>query len=399
MSTRSYTALLVAAATVAGLHRSAAHPPAPEREVAVRKVRPGVDPAHLVVHDGRLYTSGFQAGRVTALDLLTGKKLGVAQLHGYERVAAEEADGEKVPARVINRYCGRSIARAAGKLFVEQGFSDLILVIDPDSMRVIKRLPLGDGLLAAAPDGRTVVCARSGKDEFHLIDAATYKHTTVPYPEGGTGISAVAVSPDGRFVVLGIQRGGQPPGAKAVIDKGNSFLAVYDLARETYAATLYMASSDARSVSEFVHALTYSPDGGMLYAGMFQAATGVRVIDPLRWQIVGDIRFEPNGRNKHFPYTDPLGLVFSRGWLFVANRGNQEVVVIDPVAREPVAWLRFAGGKHDFHRVLTQGDRVYLADQEAVYELNGWALARRLASHGEKDGHPPLEFVLKVRHE
>ena len=48
---------------------------------------------------------------------------------------------------------------------------------------------------------------------------------------------------------------------------------------------------------------------------------------------------------------------------------------------------------------LTEEDRVYLADQEAVYELNGWVLARRLASHGEKDGQPPLEFVLKVRHE
>ena len=256
---------------------------------------------------------------------------------------------------MINHYCGGSIARAAGKLFVGQGFSDLILVIDPDTMRVIKRLPLGDGLLAAAPDGRTVVCARSGKDEFHLIDAATYKHTTVPYPEGGTGISAVVVSPDGRFVVLGIQRGGQPPGAKAVIDKGNSFLAAYDLARKTYAATLYMASSDTRSVSEFVHALTYSPDGGTLYAGMFQAATGVRVIDPVRWKTLGDIRFGPNARNNRFPYTDPLGLAFYRGRLFVANRGNQEVVVIDPVAREPVARLRFAGGKHDFHGVSDRG--------------------------------------------
>jgi DNA-binding beta-propeller fold protein YncE len=393
-------ALLGVAATIAGLHRSAAQPPAPpEPSIAVRKIRPGVDPAHLVIHDGKLYTSGFHAGRVTALDLLTGKKLGDTQLDGYERVIEGGVDGKKVPTKVINHYCGGSIVRAGGKLFAEQGFSDLLLVIDPDSMRVIKRLPLGDGLLAATPDGKTVVCARSLKDEFHLIDAGSYRHTTVPYPEGGTGISAVAVSPDGQFVVLGIQRGGQPPGGKAVIDKGNSFLAVYDLAQKKYAATLYMASSDTQSVSEFVDALAYSPDGKTLYAGMFQATTGVRVVDPAGWRVLGDIRFEPNARNKHFPYTDPLGLAFHRGWLFVANRGNQEVVVIDPATSKPAARLQFAGGRHDFHRVLTEGDRVYLADQEAVYELDGWALARRLAARAEKTGHPPLELVLKVRRE
>ncbi len=249
-------ALLAVAATVAGLPRSAAEPqpPVPADEVAVRKVRPGVDPHHLVIHDGKLWTSGFHAGRITALDLLTGKKLCHTQLDGYERVVEDDVDGQKVQKKVTHHYCGGSIVRAAGKLFVEQGFSDLILAIDPDTMRVLKRLPLGDGLLAVTPDGKTVVCARTLKDEFHLIDAETYKHTTVPYPEGGTGVSAVAVSPEGRFVLLGIQRGGQPPGAKEIIDKGNCFLAVYDLVQKKYAATLYMASSTTQSVSESVGA-------------------------------------------------------------------------------------------------------------------------------------------------
>lgn len=277
MPARSYgVALLGIAATVAGLHRSAGQPSAPpEPSIAVRKVRAGVDPHNLVIHDGKLYTSGFHAGRVSALDLLTGKKLGETQLDGYERVVEDEVDGKKVQTKVAHHYCGGSVVISGGKLFAEQCFSDLLLVIDPGSMRIVKRLPLGDGLLTATPDGKTFVCARSRKDEFHLIDAGTYEHTTVPYPEGGTGVSAVAVSPDGRPVVLGIQRGGQPPGGRAVIENGNSFLAVYDLAQMKYAASVYMASSDTQSVSESVDALEYSPDGKTLYAGMFQATTGV----------------------------------------------------------------------------------------------------------------------------
>lgn len=372
-------------------------PAASDLVVEVWAIKPGVDPSQLLVHEGKLFASGFHAGRVSATDLLTGKKLGETALDGYEAVIDEVVDSEKVPVKKVHHYCGGSIARAAGKLFVEQVFSDSLLVIDPDSMRVLKRLPLGDGLLAAAPDGKTVVCARKKMDEFHFIDPNTYEYTTVPYPDGGHGVSAVVVSPGGRFVVLGIQRGGQPNGTKTTIDKGNSFLAVYDRVEKKYAAALYMASSTTQSVSEFVNALVYAPDGKTLYAGMFQAETGVRVIDPSKWTILDDIRFEPNARNEFFPYTDPLGLAFHQGKLYVANRENQEVVVVDPGTRKPIARLRFADGKHAFHRIHTEKDRVYLADQGAVYELDGWAFARRLNAHAEKGDKSPPEFILRVR--
>jgi DNA-binding beta-propeller fold protein YncE len=172
---------------------------------------------------------------------------------------------------------------------------------------------------------------------------------------------------------------------------------VYDLAAKRYAATVYLASSDRESVSEFVFALAFAPDGGALYAGMFQAATGVRVIDPTGWQVVGDVRLAPDARRTALPYTNPLGLAFSGGWLFVANRENEEVLVIDPASRSLAARLRFAGGRHAFHRVLVEGDRVYLADQDAVYELDGAGLTRRLSAWAA--GQAPLEVVLAVRRE
>jgi DNA-binding beta-propeller fold protein YncE len=389
-------ALLAVGAAFAGPRPSAALPPGLP-EVEVRPVRTGTDPAYLAIRDGKLYISGFHAGRVSALDLMTGEPLGEVLLDGYERVIEEEADGKTLRTRVVEPYNGGQIVHASGRLFVEQVFSDSLLVIDPDSMRVVRRLPLGgEGALAATPDGKTIVHALNLKGEFHLIDAEAYTHTAVAYPEGGRGVGAVVVSPDGRSVVLGLQRGGQPPGGKPVIRGGNTFLAVYDLAGERYTATLYLASSDTHSVSEFAWALAYSPDGRTLYAGMFQATTGVRVIDPAGWEVTGDIRFEPNARNEHFAHTNPLGLAFCRGWLFVANRENQEVVVIDPGTRRPAARLRFADGTHHFRHVLSEGDRAYLADQDAVYELDAVPLARRLAARAGRGDGPPLELVLRA---
>lgn len=208
MDQRIRPVMLACAATFVAVlvnpHAATAAPPAAETEVVVRKVSLDVDPANLLVRDRKLYASGFHAGRVSALDLATGKKTGETQLDAYERFTKHEVGGERFTTRDVHHYCGGTIVHAADKLFVEQGFSDTLLVIDPGSMRVVKRLPLGDGLLAATPDGKTIVCARTGKDEFRLVDAETYRHKTVPYPEGGHGVSAVVVSPDGRFLVLGV---------------------------------------------------------------------------------------------------------------------------------------------------------------------------------------------------
>jgi outer membrane protein assembly factor BamB len=369
-------------------------------EVPVREIVPRADPYGVVIHDGKLYASGFRTGRISASDLLTGKKLGETLLDGYERFSEEEVGGKKVVVRSINKCCGGNIVHARGRLFAKQVFSDTLLVIDPESMRVIKRLPdCGSGALAVTPDGKTVVVAQNDKDEFHLIDAETYKRTTVPYYKGSKGTSAAAVSPDGRFLVLGHSRGGQPPGAKQEIENGNGFLTVYDLTEKKHVATVYLASSDTDSVSESAARLLFSPDGRTLYAGMFQATTGVRVIDTEKWKIVGDIRFAPNAWNEYFEWVNPFGLAFHRGWLYVGNRENEEVVIVDPKTREPVARLRFADPGHAFHKILTEGDRVYLVDQSAVYELDGWALTRRLNAWAETPGRAPLRLTLTIRKE
>jgi hypothetical protein len=83
--------------------------------------------------------------------------------------------------------------------------------------------------------------------------------------------------------------------------------------------------------------------------------------------------------------------------LLVANRENQEVVVIDPGTRKPVARLQFADGGQAVHRILIEGDRIYLADQSAVYEIDGRALVRELTARDPEIA--PLRIALKVRND
>lgn len=379
---------------VAGLAAVSADPPGPDSgRIAVRLLRPADDPYRLLLHDGTLFVSGFRSGRVSALDLLTGQTLRHTTLDAYE---AFTRDGKP---RQVRPYCGGPLALAAGKLFVEQMASDTLLVVDPPTMRVVKRLPLGhEGELAAAPDGSFVVYASNRQPEFHLINPTTYEHTTVAYPSGGRGIGAVVVAPDGRSVVLGIQRGGTHPSGK-VLGGGNSFLAVYDLEEKKYTATVYLAEqvSEATSDDGYAAALRFAPDGKTLYAGMFQSQAGVRLIDPATWMIRDDIRFRPNARNRYFAWTNPMSLVFYRGWLMVANRENQEVVIVNPATRRSVARLRFPEEGHAFRHVATEGDRLYLADEASVYELDAWGLARRLAIRPQKESEPPLELSLVAK--
>ncbi|WP_157369762.1 YncE family protein [Zavarzinella formosa] len=391
-------------------------PVPPTSEVAVREVRLGNGPSHLAVRDGTLFVSGFHSGRVSAHDLLSGKALRETLLDAYE-VPADPKAG--LPARKAHECAGGPLVSAADRLFVAQTFSEFVLVMDPATLRVVKRLPLGgEGAMAVAPDGSFVVFASNKKDEFHLIDPKTYHHTTVAYPPGGRGIGAVAVSPDGRFVTLGIQRGWTPPDGPIDFSKatrkpkehadgrsklvGQSFLAVYDIRVRRYVATVNLAEpvsaerpDEADSGSPF--ALAFNRDGNKVYAGMFQSKSGVRVIDTTGWRLSGDIRFAPNADNTR-EWTNPIRLAVYRDWLFVANRENDEAIVVDTRSDKPGDRLRYEGGGDGFTGFAVEADRIYLAGGrgQSVRELDGWSLARRLASRPGGDSGPPLELTLTV---
>ena len=163
---------------------------------------------------------------------------------------------------------------------------------------------------------------------FFVIDTATYEFETVDYPGGGRGCLCVLPHPSRPLLYLGIQRGRQ---SEAItFPGGNTFLAVYDFAARRYVGNLYLAEvQGGRSDDSSPCCLTYDEEQPCLYVGMFQSLRGICRIDELGREILDNFRFEPNRRNKHFRWVDPLSQALYGRKLLSVNRHNRELVILD----------------------------------------------------------------------
>lgn len=374
----------------------AAQPPA--LTLAVRTLPVKGVPETLLVHQDRLFVACFHGSNLSVFDTNTRQETHQLFFDAYEVPANPKAGTP----RGVHRCPPGDLVVANGKVFVGQVFSDQVLVLDLKTLWVVKRLPLGgQGHFAAAADGKTVYYASNEKNAFHIIDTETYQYRTVAYPPGGRGIGCVALGPDGKRLYLGIQRGGKAPDGVERTG-GNAFLAVYDLAKNAYAGTAYLAqrTQGDNSDDSIPYRLVFSPDGRLLYVGMFQSLAGVQVLDTATLRRVDHIPFQAGPKNKHFQWVDPLGLVMYRGWLLSVNRNNNEVMVVDRASLKAVARLTFAGDGHQLKTIALQGERIYLGDEaaRAVHELSGRKLAR-LIKRAQRDGKAklPLEVTLAAR--
>ena len=288
----------------------------------------GYQPYHLLIHEGRVFVANWgkpQAGNITIVDPATRSIESIIELDKYEaRTAA--ASGRRVL-----QYPPGNMACADGKLFVGQVFSDFVLVIDIDTQSIVKRIPIpggGEGAIAASPDGRCVYFASNRVPRTFVIDSATYDFEAVDYPPGGRGCLCTVPHPSEPLLYLGIQRGGRLDGTSH--PGGNCFLAVYDLARRRYVANLYLAEvTNNRSDDAAPVCLTYDEEQRCLFVGMFQSLRGICCVDPLEGRILDDFRFEPNARNRHFRWVDPLSQALYCDKLLSVNRNNRELVTLD----------------------------------------------------------------------
>jgi sugar lactone lactonase YvrE len=373
----------------------------PGATLTARLIRIDGSPHDLLLDRGRLYVSCFHGAHLSVVETRSRRTAQRVHLDAYESVTGPGADGRGAARREVHLCPPGDLIATEGKLFVGQVFSDSLVVFDPATMWVIKRLPIaGEGYFAASPDGKAVYFASNAKGEFYVIDTDSYRFRAVPYPAGGRGIGAVAVSPDGKRLYLGIQRSGTAPDGKARAG-GNCFLAAYDLESQRYAGTVYLAQllPSGESDDGIPRKLLFSADGRRLYAGMAQSLAGLYVIDPAALKVERNIFFAPNGKNKSFAWADPVGLATYRGWLLVANRNNRELVVLDGSSYRALARLSFADEGRGVGAVVVGGDRIYLGDQgsQAVYELSGRELRRALRGAGAAGGGgKPLEVVLRV---
>ncbi len=288
----------------------------------------GYQPHHVLEHNGRLFVSnwvGPQGGNIAIINPTDRAIEGIVELDKYERRRPD--DGR----RTIRQHPPGNVACADGKLFVGQVLSEFVLVIDIDTQSIVKRIPIpggGEGAIVASPDGRQVYFASNKVPSLFIIDSATYEYSAVDYPGGGRGSLSVRPHPSKPLLYVGLQRGGSDEGV--TYPGGNSFLAVYDLGRRRYVGNVYLAEVDnGRSDDGTPIDLTFDEADSCLYVGMFQSLRGICRVDELGGELLGEFRFAPNSRNRHFPWVDPLSQALYRDKLLSVNSNNRELVTLD----------------------------------------------------------------------
>ena len=206
-----------------------------------------------------------------------------------------------------------------------------MLAIDIDSQSIIRRIPVpggGEGVIAASPDGRQVYFASNRTPSLFVVDSATYEIEAIDYPSGGRGCLCILPHPSEPLIYLGIQRGGRSGVSSQLA--GGCFLAVCDLASRNYVGELYLAEFDGkRTDSAAPVCLTFDEQQRCLFVGMFRSMRGICRTDELAQVILDELRFQPNGRNKHFPWVNPLSQALYRDRLLSVHRNNRQLVILD----------------------------------------------------------------------
>lgn len=320
-------------------------------------------PHHLLKHDGRLFVSnwGFPSvGNIAIIDPEARAIEGIIELDKYEQRG--QTDGQ----RVVRQHPPGNIACADGKLFVGQVFSDFVLVIDIETQSIIKRIGIpggGEGAIAASFDGRHVYFASNKVPSFFVIDSATYELSRVDYPLGARGSLCVLPHPFKPLLYIGIQRGNNPRGVFPL--GGGCSLAVYDLDRHRYVGNLYLAEVErGMSDDSTPICLTYDEAHACLYVGMFQSLRGICRVDELGGEILGNLQFSPNSRNRHFRWVDPLSQALYLNKLLSVNRNNRELVMLDKLTGRIDHSVYLGEAPNGPHSVVVFGDMAIVSYPE-----------------------------------
>ena len=323
----------------------------------------GYQPNHLLKHGERLFVSNWgspQKGSIAIINPEDRTIEGIIELDKYEQL--RPIDGT----RTVVQHPPGNVACAGGKLFVGQVFSDFVLVIDIETQSIIKRIPIpggGEGAIAASPDGRNVYFASNKVPSFFIIDSATYTYSAVDYPKGGRGSLCVLPHPHKPLLYIGVQRGGNPPGVTPL--GGGSFLVVYDLDRHEYLGFLYLAEvEEGRSDASIPICLTYDEAHPCLLVGMLQSLRGICCVDELGGEILDNLRFLPNSRNKHFRWADPLSQALYRDKILSVNRNNCELVTLDKLTGSVEISVYLGEAPNGPHSVAVFGDMAIISYPE-----------------------------------
>jgi YVTN family beta-propeller protein len=238
-------------------------------------------------------------------------------------------------------------------LWVLNDLGNSLTRIDPATGRPKETIPVSDPYnLYFTPDGKYAIVVAEQKRRLNFLDAAGMKlHHSLQVP--CKGVDHMDFSADGRYLIASCEFDGS--------------LVKVDVERQQVLGRLPL---EGRGMPQDVK---LSPDGSIFYVADMDAG-GVHLVDGDRLRSIG---FIPTGRGAHGLYVSRDSRV-----LYVSNRGEGSVSVIDFGSRRVVAkWRLPGGGSPDMGGVSADGKVLWLAGRyhAEVYAIDtrdGRLLAR-----------------------
>ena len=218
-------------------------------------------------------------------------------------------------------------------LWVLNDLGDSVTEIDPATGRKGKGVRVKDPYnMDHTPDGQFAVVVAERESKLNFLNPATMKLTeSVPVP--CRGVDHMDFSANGRFLI-------------ASCEFSASLVKVDVITRRALGTLALEAGGMPQDVRS-------SPDGKLFYVADM-AANGVYVIDPYAFTRV---EFIPTGKGAH-------GISLSRDAtrMYVSNRAEGSVSVIDLATRKPVAkWDIPGGGSPDMGGLSADGATLWLS--------------------------------------
>jgi YVTN family beta-propeller protein len=248
------------------------------------------------------------------------------------------------------------------RLWVLNDKGDSVTEIDPATGHKGKTLPVEDPYnMYFTPDGKYAIVVAEAKQRLDFRDAQTMKLVDSVKVDC-KGVDHMDFTADGRFLIASCE----------------------------FAAELIKVDVAARKVIGSIHLekggmpqdVKTSPDGKVFYVADMMA-NGIYLIDPDTFTRIG---FIPTGKGTHGLYVSRDSKV-----LYISNRGEGSITILDLATRKPVTkWEIPHGGSPDMGGVSADGKVLWLsgrynAEVYAFDTSDGHLLARikvGLGPHG-----------------
>ncbi len=238
-------------------------------------------------------------------------------------------------------------------LWVLNDLGDSLTRIDPATGRKLETIYVQDPYnMYYTPDGKYAIVVAEAQRRLDFRDAQTMKMVdSVPVP--CRGVDHLDFAANGRYLIASCEFSGE----LIKVDVGTRKVL------ETLQLPEHAMPQDVR----------VTPDGSIFYVADMMG-NGVHLIDGDTFKTVG---FVPTGKGTH-------GLYFSRDskWLYVSNRGEGTIALLDVRTRKVATkWTIPGGGSPDMGGVSADGKVLWLsgrynAEVYAFDTADGHLLAR-----------------------